>query len=134
MTRAVAAFFALALLAPSAADACGPRDVCADVINSLIGIVQSEGFAPTIDRVRLEWSSDSEKSAGLVYRISRYNCADPATCSTWVAFVNAVGTCGQEQFYQFTDTPPAPVEQWTYRLVVMRGNNAQFCSVDTVPE
>ena len=133
MTRALTALslFAVVLLASPAAEACGPRDVCADVINSFFGGVRSELAA---SRVQLEWSSDSEKGVGLVYRISRYNCADPAACSTWVAFVNAVGTCGQEQLYQFTDTPPAPVEQWIYRLVVMRGNNAQFCSVDTVPE
>ena len=107
--------------------ACGASEVCSDVSSSLAGQI-------TIDLVTLTWSTDSENSSVTSYVIRRYNCGDPATCSTYVGTVTASGTCNVTQPYTFNNTPPAPVSQWTYTVEVWKSDGSRACAGDVVPQ
>ena len=130
LKTALAAIPAVALAAPVLA--CGPADVCADVINSLGGSVIVGTFAPAPARVELAWSTDQERPGTLTgYRISR--CGSPTDC-TPLAFVMPSGSCGSLQQYGYIDQPPGPVDVWFYRVELMTRSNAVTCPVDVVPE
>jgi len=106
---------------------CGPAAVCGDTPVSFHGIIIFEGITAT-------WSTDSEDSTVAYYKLKRYACANPATCSVDVATINAAGTCEQTQDYSYTDYPPAPVSSWTYTLEVWRSNDTRACGCDTIPQ
>ena len=138
----IATHFALSLvlalgLAPDAR-ACGAADVCTDVTASFVGgVITSDGIAPGLKRVRLQWWSDQELVGGVItsdgiraYRVSR--CSSPTDCS-WLAMLRPAGACGALQVYEVTDQPPAPVDAWTYTLQVVRADGAVACSVSSVP-
>ena len=114
-------------LGAGAAGACGVAAVCADAEASFTGTIVLEG-------IRLEWETDAEDSTIEKYKLSRYNCGTPASCSVYVGELAARGECNQLEDYigydaQHSDGP------WTYRLSVWTtGGQSPACEVDAVPE
>lgn len=106
------------------AAACGVQDVCTDVLASFYGQV-------TVGIV-LTWDTDSEDSGVATYKLKRYDCTNPQTCTVDVTSIGAVGTCNDLEEYSYTDSPPSG--NWTYTLEVWTSGNTRACSVDVVPE
>lgn len=118
----------LTVLVPVLVEAtCGPTQVCIDVNSSFTGQVITDG-------IRLSWSSSHEDSNVAIYKLRRYNCSDPATCSVLVTTVGATGTCNTLQSYTYTDSPATPYSQWTYTLEVWKNDGSRACAVDTQPQ
>lgn len=108
-------------------DACSAADVCTDVGNSLVGQINQQDIVIT-------WSTSNEPGSGIAYRVKRYNCSDPPSCSSTVQNVPGAGTCGTLHGYQVTDTtPPTPLAQWRYSVEVISGGN-RVCSYDVTPQ
>ena len=124
-TAALALFLALAFSGLSWAD-CGSSSVCSDVENSLAGSIE-------IEDITISWSTDEENSSIDYYRLLRYDCAQPETCSTVVATVNAVGTCNTLEEYDYQDTPPSTASSWSY-VVEVWVDGSRVCSYDVTPE
>ena len=119
----------VALAAPAGAT-CNLSEVCSDIGDSLIGTVIQDGLSPGVQRVRLEWMSDSEQPGALAaYQLSR---CDSSTCQP-IVNVLPVGSCGSDQAYTYIDQPPAPVRRWSYRLDVLRVDGVVACSARVVP-
>ena len=126
-TKTLILLAATALLLPSLGWACGASSVCGDATSSFYGEVILEG-------VRLTWNTDAENSAITSYRLKRYNCSDPSTCSVTVATINHTGTCGVNESYDYTDHPPSPVSSWIYTLEVRRADGTRACAIDVTPQ
>ena len=126
--KAAIAVLVVLLLSFGAASvrACGPTLVCADVALSFIGILNS-------DNITLDWSTDDEPSSVGEYRLYRFNCGTPASCSTLVTTVQMAGSCGTDQAYEFVDSPPLPLGQWLYYLEVRKADQLIQCQVFVDP-
>lgn len=122
-----ATLLAALALGAGAAAACGVAAVCADVEASFSGTIVLEG-------IRLEWATDEEDASTASYRISRYDCGDPAACSVYVGELAARGECSALEEYVGYDAQPSG-GPWTYRLAVWAsGGSEPVCTTDTVPE
>jgi hypothetical protein len=116
------------LLAPGSSwGACGAQAVCGDVSSSLAGVI-------VLDTVTLTWSTDDENTSVASYKILRYDCSNPNTCSVDVAAVPRSGTCGTLKVYTYDDQPPSPVGSWTYTVEVWKTDGSRACAVDIVPQ
>ena len=124
--RSVVVSLAVLAMAPTTRAACTPTDVCTDVGNTFVGQIE-------VDAVTVSWSTNSESSSVDYYRILRYDCSTPETCSTVVTTVDAVGTCNTNEEYEYEDTPPAPVGSWTYVVEVWKTDETRACAHDTEP-
>ena len=123
---------ALLLATPAVASgSCGLAEVCGEMTSNFVGVLETDVALP--GTVRLSWTISTEDESIRAYRLSRYNCADPGRCSTWVAYVNAIGTCGEQQPYAVVDRPP-PGTTWTYLLEVIRADGVHGCAAETIPE
>lgn len=131
MRLAILTSVIIAALAP-AAIACDLIDVCSDTRANLGGWIIHDGLRPGVERVRLEWMTDAEQRGTIAaYLVSR--CASPRHCKP-IAQIMPVGSCGIEQVYEVTDQPPvATVDQWTYRVAIVRRDGAVVCAVDVIP-
>ena len=126
--RSAFALLAVVLAAsPSAWATCGPTQVCADASTSFNGQIVTEGVTVT-------WSTSHENSSVAYYKIKRYNCSTPNSCSVDVTTVMASGSCDQTQNYSYTDSPPSPVGSWTYTLEVWKSDGSRSCAIDVQPQ
>jgi len=121
----VRAALLVVLGAVTTALACGPPDVCDDVSSSYAGNLETSG-------VVLTWSTDDENSSVAYYRLLRYDCGTPETCTEFLATVSAVGTCSELEEYDWTDDDGD--SSWTYSLEVWNSSNVRECTVDTTPQ
>lgn len=118
-----AALSLLIALAASAALACGPTAVCVDTSSSVTGTVIIEG-------VRVSWSTDDESGVAS-YKVRRFTCNDPSTCSTLVTTVTPVASCGTNHDYEVIDTSPGDAIGWT--VEIWAGAFTRTCAIDVEP-
>lgn len=127
LIRLLILVFAIALFSVGSTSACGPPEVCADISTSLAGTLD-------LDSITLEWSTDDETSSIIEYRLHRYNCALPSTCSTLVVTIGRQGSCGTVEDYDYVDTPPSPASSWSYYVEVLKTGGQPQCQIHTDPE
>ena len=84
--------------------------------------------------ITISWTSDSETTDVDYYKVLRYDCGTPGTCSVDVETIDAIGSCGTGEFYSIEDDPPAPYSSWTYSVEVWRTDETRACAIDVVPE
>ncbi len=135
-SAAMSALMAATLLVPAGAGAaCTPRDVCRDVVTTLVGTIIIDG----VTRVRVQWNTSHEDLAKVdKYVVRRFNCDNPAECSQDVAIVAPTAGCGGSQSYAVMDTPPASPVPWKYTVEVWdkngpQGAHGRVCAADTRP-
>ena len=128
MSKVRAFLYVMCILsvAASVAAVCGTSAVVGDVANTLVGHIVQDG-------VKLDWETDDETSEVEEYKIYRYKCADPSTCSVYVTTITATGSCGTTEDYTHTDDPPDPDSDWTYTVEIWTSSE-RAGSVDVVPE
>ena len=111
------------LIVAEEAGACSASAVCSDVSSNFVGSIDADNIVVT-------WNTDAELSTAVrEYRLSRYNCGTPETCTTNITTIQRRGSCGTTENYQYTDTPPTPLTQWTYKLEVIRPNYTIACAI-----